>query len=153
MTLTAVAPEAVAWPNLTRAADIFNVSVATMSRWVKAAGLGTWDEGDCLLRPRDALTLAEQQSHSLHEIGSGIFAYAREATADRAIRSAIRAEINDFLAEYQRRRNPARVLTMSEVLDELKAMLPAAQYEKIRARLQAQPRPAKADMFSEDPKK
>lgn len=153
VTMTAIAPEAAAWPNLTRAAAMFGVSVPTMSRWAEGAGVGTWAEGERLLSPRDLLVIAEQQGRSLHEVSTEIFAYAREMTNDRPIRSMVRKEINGFIAEYQRRRNPARVLKLSEVLAELKAMLPPAQFERVRARLEAQPRPANADMFSEDPKK
>ena len=64
---TAEAAEQAVWPNLTRAAAMFGVSVATMSRWAEEADRGTWLRGEKCLRPRDLLALAERQdAHAAH---------------------------------------------------------------------------------------
>jgi len=145
---TAEAAEQAVWPNLTRAAAMFGVSVATMSRWAEEADRGTWLRGEKCLRPRDLLALAERQARPLYDVASAMFAHTREVTADHEVRRRVREEINAYLAEYQRRRDPARVLTQAEFLEELRGVLPAAEFEKVRARLQTQPRPEAADMFS-----
>lgn len=149
-THAAEATEEDIWPNVTRSAALFGVAVATVSRWADEAGLGTWRRGEKFLRPRDILALAERQGRSLYDVASDLFALAREKTDSRDVRGRIRQEINDYLAEYQSRRDPARVLTQAELLDELRRVLSPAEYEKARQRLATQPRPAAADMFSAD---
>jgi hypothetical protein len=41
-------------------------------------------------------------------------------------------------------------MTLAEVIEELRVLLPATQFERVRSRLEAQPRPKGADMFSAD---
>ena len=148
-TRTAEATEEALWPNLTRAAAMFELSVPQMSRLADAAGLGTWVRGEKRLRPRDLLSLAERHGESLYDIASDLFDYARETAAPVELSPRLRAEINGFLADYQRRRDPARVLSQAEFVEELRVVLSPAEFEKARARLLAQPHPA-ADMFSAD---
>lgn len=145
---TAEATEEAVWPNLTRAALMFGVAVPTMSRWADEPERGTWLRGERCLRPRDLLAIAEQHGRPLYDLATELFTHTREETADLDVRRRVREEINAYLADYQRRRDPARMLTQAEFLDELRDVLSAAEFEKVRVRLQTQPRPAAADMFS-----
>jgi tRNA(Ile)-lysidine synthase TilS/MesJ len=138
------------WPHLTATAAIFGVQVSTVSRWVDEMKMGTWVRGELHLRPSEVLTLAVRENHSVHEIASGLFDFVRETTKDRDLRSVARQEINDFLEDRHRRTDPQRKMTLAEVIEELRVLLPATQFERVRSRLEAQPRPKGADMFSAD---
>lgn len=138
------------WPHLTATAEIFGVQASTVSRWLNETKMGTWVRGELHLRPSEVLTLAVREGRSVHEIASNLFDFVREATKDRELRSLARQEINDFLEERRKRTDPQRKMTLAEVLEELRALLPATQFERVRSRLEAQPRPKGVDMFSAD---
>lgn len=138
------------WPHLTATAEIFDVKVSTVSRWVDETKMGTWVRGELHLSPSEVLTLAVRENRSVHEIASALFAFVREATKERELRSVARQEINDFLEDRRKRTDPQRKMTLAEVIEELRVLLPASQFERVRSRLEAQPRPKGADMFSAD---
>lgn len=143
--------QGIGWPNLSRSAELFGVSIAAVSRWADAAHVGEHTERGRVLRPSALLRIAEQQGRSLYNTAERIFDFSDAATDDETIRRSVRTEINEYLADYQRRRDPARVVTIGEVLEELRTALSPAEFERVRARLEGQALPKPPDMFSAEP--
>ena len=100
---------------------------------------------------KELLRIAERQVRRLFDVTERIFDFAHEATKDEEVRRGVRTEVNEYLADYQRRRDPVRMVSLAEVLEELRKAFPRAQFERVRARLEAQDLPERADMFSAEP--
>lgn len=148
---TPATDEVIAWPNLTRAAAMFKTSVASMSRWADQAEATTRVAAGRVLRPRELLRIAEQRGRSLYTTAEQLYDFVDEATEDEEIRAGVITEVNEYLADYQRRRDPARTITMAEALETLRRSFPHAAFERIRARLEGPELPGRADMFSAEP--
>lgn len=130
------------WPNQEEAAELLGgIKPSTVLRRLEELRdvdprLIERDKRGKLLAPRLVLQLAEQGACDVYDVADALLRRADDLEADE-MRSELRDEVNGFLAEYKRRRDPNRRLTIRELMDELRASLPPRLFEEIEERLAA----------------
>lgn len=132
------------WPNQQKTARLLGVDPATVLRWVE--DLPTEDQivtvrtaRGKLLPPRLVLRLAEQHGKDVYDPADALLQGADLVDDDDA-RNAIRDEVNTYLSGYENRRDPARRLTMGELMNDLRAILPPRVYREIEEHFTVQHR-------------
>ena len=119
------------WPNQAEAAEALGVNAGTVTRWLQDLGVRTErDGGGSRVRPSLLLTLAEKHSAPVVAIAAMLLERANDTDSDDDA-ERMRDEVNDYLAAFKRRRDPNRKRTLTEVLEDLRAMLPPKIFAEV----------------------
>jgi hypothetical protein len=134
MSTTDHIPAALAWPNLTEAAELVGVSASTLSRQPDLQRIPA-GRRDQRVRPREVLRAADlHKKRSLNEVAQELIDYA-ERSDPRYVES-VEEEVEGFFAERTSAAEgtPSRPLSSSAeaFLQELKGFLPQHVYNRAR---------------------
>jgi hypothetical protein len=117
--------------NQEQAAAVLDTTPSSMSRWTASGN--DFTRGGKAFTPTRLLEIAEQHDVALHAAGARLIRLARAEGPEAW--AVVRAEVNAYLAEYRRRRDPAQVLTRAEFVEELRLVLDPRGYDELRSRL------------------
>jgi hypothetical protein len=130
------------WPTQEEAASILEVDPSRVLRWIRElteevrAQMVVWNEREKLVAPSLVLQIGEQRSRDVYRAADALLRRADEVDDD-AVRNRLRDEVNGFLGEFEDRRDLDRVLTLRQLMDDLKTMLPPRAYAQLEERVSA----------------
>jgi hypothetical protein len=130
------------WPTQEEAASILEVDPSRVLRWIKElpeavrTQLVAWNEREKLVAPMLVLQIGEQRSRDVYRAADALLRRADEVD-DNALRNQLRDEVNGFLGEFEDRRDLDRMLTLRQLMDDLKTMLPPRAYAQLEERVSA----------------
>jgi hypothetical protein len=130
------------WPTQEEAASILEVDPSRVLRWIKElteevrSQMVVWNEREKLIAPSLVLQIGEQRSRDVYRAADALLRRADEVDDD-AVRNQLRDEINGFLGEFEDRRNLDRTLTLRQLMDDLRTMLPPRAYAQLEERVSA----------------